>query len=128
MTLLDDVKREIGHARQQIDSIHLLYLNSYDEVERVSHKLEGSKTKPFLVGRTPKEDIDYLPLLEQAGDGKPYWEICSLDNTGEMVADGDIISDWQLQTALDNAVAERTRFYAEREEAYGPSAWPRATM
>ena len=115
MKLLEAVQAEINKALKDRGSIHLIYLSRFGEVDRCSRDIDDV------------DEPDYAALAEEALT--PYFELCTIgvggtiiNTLGREIELGDADA---LQDALDSAIAERTRFYTEREKVYGASAWPR---
>ena len=75
-------------------------------------------------GQLDSETDVFQQLLEIAGHSRPYFEVCTVINGVIQDQAGDIISTDDLPALLKNAEAERIRFYSEREQVYGESAWP----
>lgn len=64
--------------------------------------------------------------------GGPYWEICTVRPlSGEVFIHGDYhdiyggVTGELLSATIEEAVAQRVRFYKERAETFGASAWPK---
>ena len=75
-------------------------------------------------GQFDNETDVFQRLLEMANHAGPYFEICTVINGVIQDQAGDMISTDDLPALLKNAEAERVRFYSEREQVYGASAWP----
>jgi len=124
------IKGLIEKAQQQDNSIHIILLDRLGEIDMVS--LEADEH--FEEG----DGLNWTALLEEAqAHSTPYFEIMSIRSTsaGSSVLSShfgqidfqpaEYLSDEQLQGAFDAAVAERLRFYKEREAVFGESAWPK---
>lgn len=80
--------------------------------------LEVAEIKP-----TGDIEADIQSLLEEMKQQGVTFEVCNVID-GELAWTGDRIALFDLGTAIEEARAERTRFYTVREAVFGPSAWP----
>jgi hypothetical protein len=119
--LVNEVKKRLEVVTDNLDNIHMIFLNRYEEVDYVSTQDDGSDD--------PRE-LD-CELAMRAGS--PYWEICTVRPlSGEVFIHGDYhsiygdVTDELLSATIEEAVAERIRFYKERETVFGATAWPKA--
>jgi hypothetical protein len=92
-----------------------LWLNKYGE--QITVTLDPGES----------DESDVIDLgLEMSGSkmSGPSFPVC-IAIRGRLVSDdGDPMSIADLGRAIKAAEAERIRFYTERAEAFGPSAWP----
>jgi hypothetical protein len=67
------------------------------------------------------EAEDWMP-----GYGKPAFEVCHFSAAWPNgVIHGDAATEAGIDKALEDAEAERLRFYQERTEIFGAEAWPK---
>ena len=111
--LVNEVRKRLQRIEADTKCAHLIFLDRLGYVDYVSYM----------------DEVDEFPtveLLERAG--KPHFEICSVrPSTGECFVGDNWITDMTdeiLSEAVAAADAERTRFYTERAEVYGESAYP----
>jgi len=77
------------------------------------------------VGLVPSDpESDAFRLIEEMGLFSPSFQICTAIDGDLTNCDGGPISIEDLPKAIKTAEDERTRFYTEREETFGASAWP----
>ncbi len=95
----------------------MLFINRQGDIDSVS--LRPGQHDSDDDGR----DI-VMELLEHAGCSRPYFQICTVIDGVIQDQEGDVITIDDLQAAVRSAEQERIRFYSEREEIYGESAWP----
>ena len=81
----------------------------------------GEQTSVILPNN--KSDGDALCLIEATFS--PSFEICCILDGNLITNDGDPATLNEVPALIASAAAERVRFYTEREEEYGESAWPR---
>jgi hypothetical protein len=100
------------------NQMHSIFLNNRGEVDHVSVDRVNEDGEP----------VEVFLVEEQAAGGRPTFSILNilpegifLENTAEVVF---IAEDETLLEAINYAAGERERFYSERAEEYGPSAWP----
>ena len=92
----------------------MLFVDRYGDIDGVT----------LRHGQFDNENHAFEELLEIAGHSGPYFQICTVINGVIQDQAGDLISTDDLPALLKNAEAERIRFYSEREQVYGESAWP----
>ena len=104
--------------------------------ERVEKAINGHEAVLLFVDR--RGDVDavgvrdgvgdqdsvFFELAENAQSQGTYFPICTVVNGVIQDNSGDIVDIDELPGALKDAEAERVRFYSEREQEYGESAWP----
>ena len=101
---------DLQNAQQRAgDRPALLFLNSHGDVDFVT---------------TESTDDVHVSLVEKAGFGRPWFGICTLIDGVILDNDGNEIAATQLNGALEEAKAERVRFYQEHAVEYGETAWP----
>jgi hypothetical protein len=114
--LVNEVKKRLAQATNDEDNVHLIFLNRYGDVDYVSTEDDNS-------------DDNHSELAMRAGS--PCWEICTVrPSTSEVFVQSDWhsteeLTDELLSETIEGVVAERIRFYTEREEILGASVWPR---
>lgn len=108
------------------------------EVKRVLETTDGSQSLLVFLDRegdinhvseTTFDDDTWIRLREEARavSGGPFFEILSYSPNGLFTHDGQNIfsdDDEALSEAIKQADEERTRFYKEKAEEFGPSAYP----
>ena len=79
----------------------------------------------LTVGPAPSDtESDAFRLDEAMTRFSPSFQICTAINGVLTNRGGDPISIDDLPNAIKDAEEERIRFYTEKEEDFGPSAWP----
>jgi hypothetical protein len=116
LAALKAVSRLIEGADE--NQMHSIFLNNRGEVDHVSVDRVSEDGEP----------VGVTFLLERQTAGRPTFSILNilpegifLENTAQVVF---IAEDETLLEAINYAASERERFYSERAEEYGPSAWP----
>ncbi len=114
------------------------------EAAAILNKINETETRNALMVFVDRfDDIQFAELEEEdgietsirlhseAGNSRPYFEVCTLINgqLTDSTADEILLLPWTLDDitqAVASAREERERFYAERAEIFGASAYPRA--
>ena len=90
-------------------------------IEVVLNRQGGLQVITIQPSKSREDDI--RQLTEEVAQQGVTFEVCTLID-GQLTRLGDRIALFDLGTAIEEAKAERIRFYTEREEVYGESAWP----
>lgn len=102
----------------QTKTTTMFFVDRHGEIDQVT-----------VTGRSAQEDEWPLHLIARIST--PYFEICTVgpDGNGKIkLFEGVISRDISVNDLLEAeqaAQAERVRFYSERAEQYGDSAWPK---
>ena len=107
--LVSEVRKSLTTAMNDAENV-VIFLDRYAGIDHVNATNDG-----LSIGLA----------------GTPHWEILTVrPSIEEVFINGEFhtieeITDDILSDAVAEAIAERDRFYSEREEVFGETAWPK---
>jgi hypothetical protein len=123
------VEAMLADALDKKDALTMVFINKHDEIDSVSVEFDGDAIEG-----------SHTRLLEEAAAkwGRPYFDIVTVNGaTGQITTsfaetlayhrDGRGVVACGIASLLDvikEARDKRTSFYENRQQEFGPSAWP----